>query len=272
MSTSGNSALGACVAKPTFSPIYSIGASSRSPSPITIVPSICTASIVLRMASTATSSALCRSPKPIVRAAAIAPFSTTRRNSRLSCSSILPSEKLGVKCAAPMYALAGALPQTVISMSLRGAWTARDARPNLSGRRYALLVIEDLNPTATLRYHSQDENLPMLRSFVLASMCHRRAFPEKGIADGLAHLGWPDRNRSLFQAGPDQPKQREKTHYCLDLRYRRAGRSADQSNCCRKRSLRDYSDAKNLCAGCRVGEITLEVRPRNQGHATGPRL
>src|SRR5713101_4621883 len=68
--------------------MYSIGASSRSPSPITIVPSISTESIVLRMASTATSSAWCRSPYPIVRAAAIAAFSTTRKKSRLSCSSI----------------------------------------------------------------------------------------------------------------------------------------------------------------------------------------
>src|SRR5215470_11285795 len=44
--------------------------------------------MVLRMASTATSSALWRSPNPMVRAAAIAAFSTTRRNSKLSCASI----------------------------------------------------------------------------------------------------------------------------------------------------------------------------------------
>src|ERR1700751_5904428 len=65
-----------------------MGASSRSPSPMTMVPSICTASMVLRIASTASSSALWRSPNPMVRAAAIAPFSTTRKNSRLSCSSM----------------------------------------------------------------------------------------------------------------------------------------------------------------------------------------
>jgi hypothetical protein len=38
---------------PTFSPMYSIGASSRSPSPMTIVPSIGTVSSSLRIASTA---------------------------------------------------------------------------------------------------------------------------------------------------------------------------------------------------------------------------
>src|SRR5258708_13950368 len=57
--------------------------------------------MVLRMASTATSSALWRSPKPMGRAAAMAAFSTTRRNSRLSCSSILaPSAdaNLRAKC------------------------------------------------------------------------------------------------------------------------------------------------------------------------------
>ena len=88
MSTCGKCALGAWVARPTFSPIYSMGASSRSPSPMTIVPSICTVSMVLRIASTVISSALWPSPKPMVRAAAIAAVSTTRKNSRLSCASM----------------------------------------------------------------------------------------------------------------------------------------------------------------------------------------
>src|SRR6266436_6062792 len=140
MSTSGNSAFGACVAKPTFSPMYSIGASSRSPSPMTMVPSISTASMVLRIASTATSSALCRSPNPIVRAAAIAPFSTTRRNSRLSCSSMLPSETLWVKIAAPMCRSCG-LSHWRYLMLLSGAWTAGYARPNARARRYGLLYV-----------------------------------------------------------------------------------------------------------------------------------
>src|SRR5207253_7255021 len=100
MSTWGNNAFGACVPSPTFSPMYSIGASSRSPSPITIVPSISTESIVLRIASTATSSAWCRSPNPIVRAAAIAAFSTTRKKSRLSCSSIRRSPQIHLPSAA----------------------------------------------------------------------------------------------------------------------------------------------------------------------------
>jgi acetyl-CoA carboxylase biotin carboxyl carrier protein len=39
---------------PTFSPMYSIGASSRSPSPMTMVPSIGTVSMTARIASTAT--------------------------------------------------------------------------------------------------------------------------------------------------------------------------------------------------------------------------
>src|SRR5216684_3538384 len=100
MSTCGNKAFGACVPSPTFSPMYNIGASSRSPSPITIVPSISTESIVLRIASTATSSAWCRSPNPMVRAAAIAAFSTTRKKSRLSCSSIRLSPQFPVPPAA----------------------------------------------------------------------------------------------------------------------------------------------------------------------------
>src|SRR5436190_14870530 len=74
---------------PTFSPMKSMGASSRSPSPITIVPSMSTVSISLRMASTATWSAYLRSPWPMVRAAAMAARSTTLTNSRGRSSGII---------------------------------------------------------------------------------------------------------------------------------------------------------------------------------------
>src|SRR5713226_3492733 len=76
---------------PTSSPMKSIGASSRSPSPITIRPRIGTESITSRMASTATSSEYFRSPWPIVRAAAIAAASVTRKKSRDSSRSVLNS-------------------------------------------------------------------------------------------------------------------------------------------------------------------------------------
>ena len=79
-----------CCARPTFSPMYSIGASSRSPSPMTIVPSIGTVSISRRIASTATWSEPWRSPWPIVWAQAMAACSTTRRNSRERSDSIWP--------------------------------------------------------------------------------------------------------------------------------------------------------------------------------------
>ena len=58
--------------------MYSIGASSRSPSPMTIVPSISISSIATRMASVASRSASIRSPRPISRADAIAAASVTR--------------------------------------------------------------------------------------------------------------------------------------------------------------------------------------------------
>src|SRR5258708_23623439 len=58
--------------------MYSMGALSRSPSPITIVPSMPIVSRVARMLSTAARSAPSASPIPIVRADAIAAFSTTR--------------------------------------------------------------------------------------------------------------------------------------------------------------------------------------------------
>ncbi len=57
---------------PTCSPMNSIGASSRSPSPMTMVPLRSASSIAWRMASTAARSAPWRSPRPIWRAAASA--------------------------------------------------------------------------------------------------------------------------------------------------------------------------------------------------------
>ena len=49
MSTSGSSA----PPRPTFSPMKSMGASSRSPSPMTMVPRMCRSLKALRIASTA---------------------------------------------------------------------------------------------------------------------------------------------------------------------------------------------------------------------------
>ena len=66
---------------PTSSPMYSIGASSISPSPITTVPLIFTVSNILRMASTASWSAPFLSPLPTLRPQAIAAASVTRTNS-----------------------------------------------------------------------------------------------------------------------------------------------------------------------------------------------
>src|SRR5881628_2085418 len=82
MSTSRSSAR----PRPTFSPMKSIGASSRSPSPMTTVPRMAIASISLRIDSVATWSECRRSPCPMVRAQATAATSHTRRKSRDSRS------------------------------------------------------------------------------------------------------------------------------------------------------------------------------------------
>ena len=63
---------------PTSSPMNSIGASSRSPSPITIVPSIGSLLSSRRMASTAAWSAAFSLPRPRSRAADTAARSVTR--------------------------------------------------------------------------------------------------------------------------------------------------------------------------------------------------
>ncbi len=73
---------------PTFSPIYSIGASSISPSPITTVPAISTVSKALRMASTAAPSASFFWPSPIHFDAARAAASVTRISSSARLRSV----------------------------------------------------------------------------------------------------------------------------------------------------------------------------------------
>src|SRR5579875_141203 len=69
------------VPSPTSSPLYSIGALSFSPSPMTTTPRMDTELMSLRMAFTAAPSAPFLSPRPTQRAAAIAAASVTRASS-----------------------------------------------------------------------------------------------------------------------------------------------------------------------------------------------
>jgi hypothetical protein len=66
---------------PSFSPMYSIGASSRSPSPITMVAHMSIAFSLVRIASHAAWSASSRLPLPTQRLLASAAASVTWRKS-----------------------------------------------------------------------------------------------------------------------------------------------------------------------------------------------
>src|SRR5436305_3748591 len=74
---------------PTFSPMNSIGASSRSPSPMTIVPSIGRRLSSRRRASTAAWSAAFSSPRPRRRADDTAARSVTRTSSSVRMRSMI---------------------------------------------------------------------------------------------------------------------------------------------------------------------------------------
>ena len=87
--------------RPTVSPMYSIGASSRSPSPITILPANSISSIVRRIASVAAASASSFSPRPMNRADASAAASVTRTISSASSSS-----HQCLKCRLPVKTIA----------------------------------------------------------------------------------------------------------------------------------------------------------------------
>src|SRR3954468_5556542 len=72
-----------------------MGASSRSPSPITTVPRMCSSLNALRIASTAAWSASFSSPRPITRADAIAAASVSRTaSSPMFLSISLPLQRL----------------------------------------------------------------------------------------------------------------------------------------------------------------------------------
>ncbi len=67
---------------PIRSPLYSMGASSFSPSPITMRPSMSIVDRMVRIPSTAAWSTAVGSPRPCHRAAAMAAVSVTRTRSR----------------------------------------------------------------------------------------------------------------------------------------------------------------------------------------------
>src|SRR5215472_926652 len=96
---------------PTFSPMNSIGASSRSPSPITTVPSIGSLLSSRRMASTAAWSACFSLPCPRSRAADTAARSVTRTISRVRMRSSNSC------CGTEIWLDIDALPQTFLAGS-----------------------------------------------------------------------------------------------------------------------------------------------------------
>src|SRR5205823_3416470 len=123
---------------PTSSPLKSIGASSFSPSPITTTPRIETLSRTKRIASTAAWSALSFSPRPIQRAAAIAPASVTRTSS----SAMLRSGACRALTASHPFRCLD--PDEVETACDHGLGRAAEAEPErfLLALEHAVLVVE----------------------------------------------------------------------------------------------------------------------------------
>src|SRR5205809_101308 len=115
-----------------------MGASSFSPSPITTTPRIETLSSTKRMASTAAWSALSFSPRPIQRAAAIAPASVTRTSS----SAMLRSGACRALTASHPFRCLD--PDEVETACDHGLGRAAEAEPErfLLALEHAVLVVE----------------------------------------------------------------------------------------------------------------------------------
>src|SRR6516164_6648917 len=106
-----------------------MGASSRSPSPITTFPAIGTVSRTCRMASTAAWSARWRSPRPIVRAASMAAPSTARTKSSDSSPSMMPPGARLLKPSPKPY-LHAVHPVDVALRNQRGVLANRPLQPD----------------------------------------------------------------------------------------------------------------------------------------------
>src|SRR6266481_323735 len=119
--SSGSTAISTCgpALMPTFSPIYSIGASSRSPSPITTVPSIGNLLSSRRIASTAAWSAAFSLPWPRNRAADTAARSVTRTISsvRMRSSNSCGGTEIWVDIAELLKTLRRVFPSAYIVVS-----------------------------------------------------------------------------------------------------------------------------------------------------------
>src|ERR1700682_2533934 len=120
-----------------------MGASSFSPSPITTMPRMRTVSSTTRIASTAAPSAASFSPRPIQRAAAIAPASVTRTSS----SAMFRSGTCLLTRGDPtpvLHALGRLDPPEVETMRYHGRCRAAEREPErlLLALEHAMLVVE----------------------------------------------------------------------------------------------------------------------------------
>src|SRR5215469_9733933 len=169
---------------PTFSPMNSIGASSRSPSPITIVPSIGSLFISRRMASTAAWSASFSLPRPRSRAAATAARSVTRT---ISIDRMRSSTDVGLAAAD----LAGLDDMSFTLLGISGPAGTRLSRlldaDDLRGARNHTLSLDRLQgpPHRILAGRIGNEDHGRRRIGALRIVAAVRALPAMALHDGF---------------------------------------------------------------------------------------
>src|SRR5215475_3756891 len=186
--SSGSTAMSTCgpALSPTFSPMNSIGASSRSPSPITMVPSIGSLLSSRRIASTAAWSAAFSLPWPRSRAADTAARSVTRTISsvRMRSSSNCGGTEIWVDIGAlpsSIQARHPALPTIPVTRALQKLsrnWSVLELSWN---RALILLDPYHLRPSAdhlvALDRLQGAVNCVLMRGVGDQQHGHRRTFP-----------------------------------------------------------------------------------------------
>ncbi len=104
-----------------------------------------------------------------------------------------------------------------------------------------------------VEYDAHDEILCMLSCCLRAAVFRGGALSKqrRRYTSRLAGVGWRSGKHALLTLGADQPKQREEAGRGMGVRYRRAGRFADQPDHRRQCALRNHPNTKDFCPECR---------------------
>src|SRR5260370_42546299 len=112
-----------------------------------------------------------------------------------------------------------------------------------------------------VEYDPHDEILCMLSCCLRAAVFRSGTLSKqrRRYTSRLAGVGWRSGKHALLTLSADQPEQREEDGRGMGVRYRRAGRFADQPDHRRQWALSNHPNTNECCPECRGREIAREI-------------